>query len=74
MIYFDEIREHLKLKCSCLTLVLLSLGEDEVTPTMYERHLAKLYERGISSKQSQGTTNEFPPIVIKNFNTPHGTD
>lgn len=35
---------------------------------MYERHLAKLYERGISSKPSHHMHNEFPPIVIKNLN------
>lgn len=68
LIYFNEIREHLKSRVSCLTLVLLSLGEGEVTPTMYERHLAKLYERGIASKQSHQMHNEFPPIVIKNLN------
>jgi hypothetical protein len=35
---------------------------------MYERHLAKLYERGISSKPSHHMHNEFPPIVINNLN------
>jgi hypothetical protein len=52
LIYFNDIREHLSSKVKTLTLVLKSFGEEEVTPTMYERHMAELRGRGISSRQA----------------------
>jgi len=52
LIYFNDIREHLSSKVKTLTLVLKSLGEEDVTPTMYERHMAELRGRGISSRQA----------------------
>lgn len=65
LIYFNDIREHLSSKVKTLSLVLLSFDEDQVTPTMYERHMAELQRRGISSRQAQQINIEFPPIVKK---------